>query len=84
MSERGYHYPGVARRLSKLLHLKGVTRHTMAEDLGVSKGCVDMWLSGRSRPKMDVFISIVQLYGCSFDWLILGRGEPPIDACTSE
>ncbi len=50
-----------------------MTQVTLAEALGVSKGAVAMWETGKRVPDSEMLVSIARLFGVSVDYLLLAE-----------
>lgn len=58
------------------------TEIAIAARLGVSRGALAGWKSGRRMPSADALVGIADSVGVSLDWLLTGRGRsgrPDID-----
>ena len=60
-------------RLKQLRKEKGLKQVTLAESLGVSKGTVAMWETGKREPSLEKVGEISDLLGVSTDYLIKGE-----------
>lgn len=57
-------------RLKQLRKEKGLTQVTLAEELGVSKGTVAMWETGKRMPGFDMLARISELFDKRVDYII--------------
>ena len=62
-----------AERLRELRASKSVTQVQLADDIGVSKGTIAMWETGKREPDFDTLIMLSCYFGASID-SILGCG----------
>jgi transcriptional regulator with XRE-family HTH domain len=49
----------------------------LAKKIGSSHGSIQNYENG-SLPKGEFAIKLAKVFGCSIDWLLTGKGEPPI------
>lgn len=54
-------------RLRKRRMAAGLTQEQAAELLGVSQSTVCQWETGRTNPRINMFPTIAQLYGCQVE-----------------
>ena len=59
-----------AERLKQLRKEKGMTHIGLAEELGVSKGTVAMWETGRRRPQFETLADLCNLFDVELSYLI--------------
>lgn len=59
-------------RIKKLRQERGYTSQKVADEVGVSKGCVSFWENGLSEPKASHIVALSRFFGVSCDFL-LGR-----------
>jgi transcriptional regulator with XRE-family HTH domain len=65
--------PSNARIARRLIAARGKrTQLDVAQALGVDRGTIRSWETGLSSPKATDLVRLVEIYGCSADWL-LGR-----------
>ncbi len=57
-------------RLKQLRNEKGLTQVTLAEILGVSKGTVAMWETGKCMPGFDMLARFSELFDKRVDYII--------------
>lgn len=57
-------------RLKQLRKEKGLTQVTLAETLGVSKGTVAMWETGKRMPGFDMLTRLSELFDKRVDYII--------------
>ena len=57
-------------RLKQLRKEKGLTQVTLAETLGVSKGTVAMWETGKRMPGFDMLARLSELFDKRVDYII--------------
>ena len=57
-------------RLKQLRKEKGLTQVTLAESLGVSKGTVAMWETGKRMPGFDMLARLSELFDKRVDYII--------------
>jgi transcriptional regulator with XRE-family HTH domain len=55
-----------------LLKRKGISQNELAKSIGVSRGNISDWKSGRKNPTTDVLVKIADYFDVSVDFL-LGR-----------
>ena len=70
-------------RLKQLRKEKGLTQVTLAEELGVSKGTVAMWETGKRMPGFDMLARISELFDKRVDYII-GTSEDRRSATLTE
>lgn len=68
-----YNIPAVAGRISYLRHLHGLTLDEAAQKLGIQRRSLSNIESGAKGCSIDLLVRIADTYGCSLDYLILGR-----------
>ncbi|MGN0782240.1 MAG: helix-turn-helix domain-containing protein, partial [Christensenellales bacterium] len=61
-------------RIKKLRTEHGYTSQKVAEEVGVSKGCISFWENGLSEPKASHIVALSKFFGVSCDFL-LGRAN---------
>jgi len=59
-----------AERLKKLRKNKGYTQVTLAEELGVSKGTVAMWETGKRTPDYEIINIMSELFDRRIDYIL--------------
>ena len=57
------------KRLQKVRKDKGYTQISLAEALGVSKGSVAMWETGKRNPEFETMDKLLSLLDVSYDYL---------------
>lgn len=72
----------LSKNLNAYRRRAGFTQETLAERLGVTRQAVSKWESDRSRPELELLITMAELYGCTVDNLL--QGPPPEDAPPEE
>ena len=70
-------------RLKQLRKEKGLTQVTLAETLGVSKGTVAMWETGKRMPGFDMLARLSELFDKRVDYII-GTSEDRRSATLTE
>ena len=70
-------------RLKQLRKEKGLTQVTLAETLGVSKGTVAMWETGKRMPGFDMLARLSELFDKRVDYII-GTSEDHRSAALTE
>ena len=63
-----------AECLKELRVGKGVTQVKLADDIGVSKGTVAMWETGKREPDFDTLITLSHYFGATTDDILGRRG----------
>ena len=72
-----------SERLKQLRKEKGLTQVTLAETLGVSKGTVAMWETGKRMPAFDMLARLSELFDKRVDYII-GTSEDHRSATRTE
>ena len=72
-----------AERLKALRKMHGYTQVSLAETLGVSKGTVAMWETGKRTPDFETLIGLSDLFDVRTDY-ILGKSTDDSSAKLSE
>ena len=72
-----------SERLKQLRKEKGLTQVTLAETLGVSKGTVAMWETGKRMPGFDMLARLSELFDKRVDYII-GTSEDHRSATLTE
>ena len=72
-----------AERLKALMKKHGYTQVSLAETLGVSKGTVAMWETGKRTPDFETLIGLSDLFDVRTDY-ILGKSTDDSSAKLSE
>lgn len=72
-----------SERLKQLRKEKGLTQVTLAETLGVSKGTVAMWETGKRMPGFDMLARLSELFDKRVDYII-GTSEDRRSATLTE
>ena len=72
-----------SERLKQLRKEKGLTQVTLAETLGVSKGTVAMWETGKRMPAFDMLARLSELFDKRGDYII-GTSEDHRSATLTE
>ena len=72
-----------AERLKALRKKHGYTQVSLAETLGVSKGTVAMWETGKRTPDFEILIGLSDLFDVRTDY-ILGKSTDDSSAKLSE
>ena len=62
----------IAERLQELRKKAGYSQEQVAEQLGLSRQAVSKWESGQGKPEIDNIVKLVELYGVSADYILLG------------
>lgn len=71
------------KRLRQLRKEKGLTQVTLAKTLGVSKGTVAMWETGKRMPGYDMLVRLSELFDKRVDYII-GTSEDHRSATLTE
>ena len=71
-------------RLKQLRKEKGLTQVTLAETLGVSKGTVAMWETGKRMPGFDMLTRLSELFDKRVDYIICTSKDRRSAALTEE
>jgi len=69
-----------AKALQVYLHKHGLSLRAFGEVLGISRGQVGMYTSGRSKPSLDLAVKIEQVTDGDvpcLSWVKAGRRRPP-------
>ena len=61
--------------LKSLRTERGMTQQRLADELGVTKGAVAMWETGKRTPESGMLVVIAQLFGVSVDLLLGASSE---------
>lgn len=72
-----------SKRLKQLRKEKGLTQVTLAETLGVSKGTIAMWETGKRMPGFDMLTRLSELFDKRVDYII-GTSEDHRSATLTE
>ena len=64
-----------ADKLGKLMEERHITQNQLAKAIGVSRGTVQHWLSGRSEPKVSEGFSLAEHFNLSM-YEMFGKSEP--------
>lgn len=72
-----------SKRLKQLRKEKGLTQVTLAETLGVSKGTIAMWETGKRMPGFDMLTRLSELFDKRVDYII-GTSEDYRSATLTE
>lgn len=67
----------LADRLRKSLRIAGIGVQEMADYLGVSRGSISNWISGRNRPSAPTIRLWALRTGVSYGWLRKGEAWGP-------
>ena len=71
-------------RLKKIRKDRGYTQVSLAEALGVSKGSVAMWETGKRNPEFETLEELLTLLNVSYDYLTGRTDEEGYNAPTEE
>jgi len=75
----------LAHRIKLLINSKGITQSEFARVIGMTRGSVNQWLSGKLVPGHKPLMKIFEIYpDISADWLLLGKGEMLIENKSSD
>lgn len=55
----------------------GMTQVSLAHAVGVAPMTISKWERDRMEPGASNLRALADVLGCTLDWLIAGRGEPP-------
>lgn len=50
-----------------------LTQKDLSEEIGVTRGAIGHYLSGRREPTVDSLMKIIQVLDVSADWLLFGK-----------
>lgn len=62
-------------RIEFLIKMRGMTKKSFCEKLGISTGNLGDWKRGKSTPSTNKLVEVAGFFDVSLDWLILGK-EP--------
>ena len=62
----------IAERLQEQRKKAGYSQEQVAEQLGLSRQAVSKWESGQGKPEIDNIVKLMELYGVSADYILLG------------
>ena len=62
-----------ADRITKLRIDKGLSQHSLAQQLGVKRSVVSYYESGDRLPSLDVLIEMSRVFNVSTDYLLKGK-----------
>ncbi len=48
---------------------KGLSQQALADEIGISKGCISFWENGLREPKLSNLIALSKYFGVSIDYL---------------
>lgn len=65
----------VGQRMRLVREAHEVRSGELADFLGVAPSAIANWESGRKRPSIQVADLMCRRFGCTLDWLFLGRTE---------
>lgn len=71
-------------RLKKVRKERGYTQVSLADALGVSKGSVAMWETGKRNPEFDTLEKLLSLLNVSYDYLTGKTDEKGSDTPSEE
>lgn len=60
-------------RIQRIMDQTGLKKSQLAKRIGVSEGNVGDWFRGRSKPSIQVVITISKEFNVSTDWLLTGN-----------
>ena len=63
----------IINRIKEVREINKLTQSDFAKALGVSQGNIGDWERGRSLPTLPALLKIVNEFGISADWLLLGE-----------
>ena len=66
--------------LKELRAVSGITQQRLADELGVSKGAVAMWETGKRMPEGSMLVSIAKFFGVSVVMLLGVRSDVELPA----
>ena len=55
---------------------RGLTQTDVSKNLGVSNTTVSMWETGKSHPRPDTLLKLLELYHCKFEDIYPVKEEP--------
>lgn len=68
----------IHERIAHARQVAGLRQDDIAAHFGISRVSVAQWEGKRSKPAMGRIIELADLLNTTPDWLIHGRGEPPV------
>jgi transcriptional regulator with XRE-family HTH domain len=68
----------IAGRFLYLRSLSGLTQHEFAGSIQLSQGRLSDIEKGKNNPSTDTIISVLKNYPIQAEWLLLGKGNPPV------
>ena len=63
---------GLGKRLSRAIERESLTQAGVADRIGVERGVLWTWTSGRSWPSPEGLVRLSLVLGVSLDWLLKG------------
>lgn len=70
----------VGNRLREARKAKGLSRPTVAERMGLTRGALQHHEQGTADPSMANLAKYAKIYRVSIDWIVFGKGKGPTDA----
>ncbi|MDB5052519.1 MAG: transcriptional regulator [Bacilli bacterium] len=67
----------IGKRFKYLRKLAGINQLDFARAIGLSQGRLSDIESNHNKPSADTLISVMEYFGASTDWLLLGLGPSP-------
>ena len=65
----------IGQRIQKLRMENGVTAVDMSELLGITSNQLSRIENGRTKCKLEYIFMLAQMFNCSSDYLLFGKGE---------
>jgi len=66
----------VAERLNKRASELGIKQASIAKQLQLTRGSVNQWFNGSTKPGGDNLIRLAKILRTSPDWIVSGKGSP--------
>lgn len=58
-----------SERLQQIMRIRGISQAELARKVGLSRGAISNYLSGRYEPKTEILYLLAKALDCSFVWL---------------
>jgi len=68
----------VISRISQLMKVHKMTANRLCEELGIYRGAVTEWKSGKVKPSAEILVGISRIFDTSLDWLLTGEDKKAI------
>ena len=63
------------KRARRVMTGRQISQQKLAQHMGITRGAVGHWLSGRREPSLDELQKIATFLNVSYGWLTSGEGE---------